>query len=128
MIGLCLAVALSGAAASRVDLPDGRFSLRWVHSIEKVEWHEDWRVTADGLEMVEARVKGSGAGMEPAADARLRDGWYVWQPSTPPQARLILARSDAVADHVLCFAGDCRPLSRYTGGTGPVIVEPCHAP
>ena len=128
MIGLCLAAALSGIAATRIDLPDGRFSLRWIHSIEKVEWREEWRVTAAGLEIVEARIKGSGAGMEPGPDARRQDGWYVWRPPTPPLARLILARSDAVADHSLCFAQDCRPLSQYSAGTGSVILEPCHAP
>lgn len=127
MIGLCLATAL-GTASVRLDLVDGRFSLRWVHSIEKVEWREEWRVHADGLQVVEARVKGSGAGMEPADDAVWRDGWYVWTP--PPQRlpRLILARSDVVADHQLCIKDDCRPLSAYIGGTASVLLEPCHAP
>jgi hypothetical protein len=41
------------------------FTLVWTHSIEKVDWQEDWHVTPDGLELVQARVKGSGAGMEP---------------------------------------------------------------
>lgn len=128
VIALCLAAALGGAAV-RLDLPDGRFSLRWTHSIEKVEWQEDWRLTANGLEAEEARVKGSGAGMEPGENAILRDGWYAWRPATPPLARLVLARSDVVADHRLCVGGrDCRPLSHYIGGTGAVTLEPCHAP
>lgn len=42
------------------------FTLAWTHSIEKTEWQEDWRVTPQGLELIAARVKGSGAGMEPA--------------------------------------------------------------
>jgi hypothetical protein len=35
---------------------------------------------AQGLELVQARVKGSGAGMEPPPEARLVDGWFQWQP------------------------------------------------
>ena len=30
---------------------------------------------------VQARVKGSGAGMEPPPEARLVDGWFQWQPN-----------------------------------------------
>lgn len=128
VIALCVAAMATQAAATRLDLADGRFELVWVHSIEKVEWRERWRVTPAGLEVQEARIKGTGAGMEPGPDARLQDGWYVWRPTTPPLARLILARSDAVADHRLCFDGDCRPLSSYSDGPGPVTLEPCHAP
>lgn len=127
MIGLCLAAALS-AATARVTLPENGFSLRWVHSIEKVEWREEWRVSPQGLDLVEARVKGSGAGMEPADDARLVDGWYVWRPHTPRLSKLILARSGAVGDHRLCVGGDCRPVSDYIGGTDAIVLEPCHAP
>ena len=36
------------------------FTLAWTHSIEKIDWQEDWRVTPQGLELVQARVKGSG--------------------------------------------------------------------
>jgi hypothetical protein len=36
------------------------FTLVWTHSIEKVDWQEDWTVTPAGLELVQARVKGSG--------------------------------------------------------------------
>ncbi|MFX6230366.1 DUF1850 domain-containing protein, partial [Acinetobacter baumannii] len=25
------------------------FTLSWTHSVEKVEWQEDWRVTPQGL-------------------------------------------------------------------------------
>jgi hypothetical protein len=55
------------------------FTLAWTNSVEKVEWQEDWRVTPQGLQLVSARVKGSGAGMEPPPEARLSDGWFQWQ-------------------------------------------------
>lgn len=125
VMALCLA-ALAGTAA--VPLPEGRFTLAWTHSIEKVEWHEEWRVEPGRLVGLEARIKGSGAGMEPPAGARLEGGWYRWTMPPGGHARLILARSDAVADHRLCVGGDCRPLSHYIGGMDAVIVEPCHAP
>ena len=41
------------------------FTLVWTHSVEKVEWQEDWKIINSKLKIVEARVKGSGAGMEP---------------------------------------------------------------
>lgn len=132
MMALCLAVLAGGAAApnvaATVPLPDARFTLTWSHSIEKVEWQEDWRVEAGRLRGIEARVKGSGAGMEPPPYATLAGGWYRWPMPPQDQNRLILARSDAVADHRLCVGGDCRGLSYYIGGTDAVIVEPCHAP
>jgi len=127
MIALCLA-ALVGAATGRVELPDGGFSLRWVHSIEKIEWREEWRLTDTGLIATEARIKGSGAGMEPGENAVHRDGWYIWTPYAQTLPRIILARSNAVADHRLCVGEDCRPLSAYIGGSEAVILEPCHAP
>lgn len=124
MMALCLAV-LAGHGAL-VPLPEDRFTLAWTHSIEKVEWQEDWRVEPGVLIGTEARVKGSGAGMEPPPQAILAGGWYRWTP--PGLAKLVLARSAAVPDHRLCVGGDCRALSHYVGGTGPVTLEPCHAP
>ena len=63
------------------------FTLGWTHSVEHVRWEEDWRVTPAGLELVEARVQGSGAGMEPPEGARLAGGWWTWRPARPPQRR-----------------------------------------
>ena len=78
-LSLCLASA--GIAKT---LSIAAFTLAWTHSIEKVEWQEDWRVTPQGLELVQARVKGFGAGMEPPPEARLVDGWFQWQPARAP--------------------------------------------
>jgi hypothetical protein len=76
--GLSLCLASAGVVKT---LSIAAFTLVWTHSIEKVEWQEDWRITPQGLELVQARVKGSGAGMEPSADARLVDGWFQWRPA-----------------------------------------------
>ena len=75
-LSLCLA-----SAGVVKTLSIAAFTLAWTHSIEKVEWQEDWRVTPQGLELVQARVKGFGAGMEPPPEARLVDGWFQWQPA-----------------------------------------------
>jgi hypothetical protein len=91
------------------------FTLAWTHSIEKVEWQEDWRVTAKGLELVQARVKGSGAGMEPPAEARLVGGWFQWQPRRAPMPAVVLGNSGAAGEWRLCSAGRCRTLSEIFG-------------
>jgi hypothetical protein len=74
-VSLCLI-----SAGVTKTLAIAAFTLVWTHSIEKIDWQEDWRVTPQGLELVQARVKGSGAGMEPPPEARLVDGWFQWQP------------------------------------------------
>lgn len=108
---LALCLALVGSEPVRV--PADRFSLSWVHSIEKVEWREEWRVGRQGLTVVEARVKGSGVGMEPPEGSRLEGGWWVYVPTLPPQPAVILAASGFTADHTLCAAGTCKPLARW---------------
>ena len=75
--GLSLCLASAGVVKT---LSVAAFTLAWTHSIEKIDWQEDWRITPQGLELVQARVKGSGAGMEPPPEARLVDGWFQWQP------------------------------------------------
>ncbi len=64
---LCLA-----AGAVLVPLTTNALTLAWTHSVEKTLWEEDWRASAYGLELAQTRVRGSGAGMEPAPDARPR--------------------------------------------------------
>jgi hypothetical protein len=109
-LSLCLASA--GVAKA---LSIAAFTLVWTHSIEKVDWQEDWRVTEAGLELVQARVKGSGAGMEPPPEARLVDGWFIWQPKRPAMAEVVLCNSGAAGEWRLCAAGQCRTLSDILG-------------
>ncbi len=91
------------------------FTLVWTHSIEKTEWQEDWRVTPGGLELVQARVKGSGAGMEPAPDARLVDGWFQWQPKRAAMPEVVLGNSGAAGEWRICHDGGCQTLSEILG-------------
>src|SRR2546423_14958681 len=105
-LSLCLA-----SAAVVKTLSIAAFTLAWTHSIEKVEWQEDWRVTSQGLELVQARVKGSGAGMEPPPQARLVDGWFQWQPKRAAVPQLVLGNSGAAGEWRICADGHCRTLS-----------------
>lgn len=110
--GLSLCLASAGVVKT---LSVAAFTLVWTHSIEKTVWQEDWRVTPQGLELVQARVKGSGAGMEPAPDARLVDGWFQWQPKRAPMPEVVLANSGAAGEWRLCSEGRCDTLSGIFG-------------
>lgn len=122
-VGLCLAVATSIVAA----LPVERFTLSWTHSIEKVAWEEDWRIDPDrrSLVLVESRVRGSGAGMEPPQGAVLHNGtWHA--PGGLEVPRLRLALSGFTDDWQLCTSAGCRPLRQRTGvDTGTVELFAC---
>lgn len=125
-LGLCLALATTGAGAP-VFVPMQRFTLAWTHSIEKVRWEEDYEVRgprADGgapsLVVVAARIRGSGAGMEPPPDAVLRNGWYEYKPAPPVRSDLLLARSTFVEDYELCTGTGCRPLGALLPSDGGV--------
>jgi hypothetical protein len=107
-MALCLAAA--GVVA---QLATASFTLAWTHSVERVRWEEDWRVVSGSLALVEARVRGSGAGMEPPNGAVLEDGFWRYRPDLAPLPRLELARGGAVPDWQLCVAGRCRELAGY---------------
>lgn len=109
-MSLCL---LSAGVTKSLAL--AAFTLLWTHSIEKTAWQEDWRVGPDGLTLVAARIKGSGAGMEPPPEARLVDGWLQWQITRPPQNELLLADSGAAGEWRLCVDGRCQTLSAIVG-------------
>ena len=107
------------------------FTLAWTHSIEKVEWQEDWRITPAGLELTQARVKGSGAGMEPPPEARLIDGWFQWRPRRPAMPEVVLGNSGAAGEWRLCHDGNCRTLSDILGhpvGTDVTTMKACNNP
>lgn len=108
------------------------FTLAWTHSIEKVRWEEDWRIEGRQLEIVAARIRGSGAGMEPPADAVLRNGVWHYRPTMAPIDQLTLANSPYSAGYELCSNGACRPLTEHlpdmpirAGNTIVLTVAPC---
>jgi len=89
------------------------FTLVWTHSVEKVEWQEDWKIINSKLKIVESRVKGSGAGMEPPADSKLIKGWWVYKPKVSAKDELILATSETnIKNWNICFNGNCEELPK----------------
>ena len=125
---LTLAALCLTAGAWHAEIPTPRFTLRWRHSIEKIEWDEDWSIAGDWLHLSEARVRGSGAGMEPPPGARLADGAWHYRLADPWRREIVLARSTFVRDYDLCLAGRCRPLSAWIPvAAGPTTLAACAA-
>ncbi|WP_075215179.1 DUF1850 domain-containing protein [Mongoliimonas terrestris] len=123
MSALCLA-----GGGALVKIAATAFTLGFVHSIEKIPIVDAFVVAADGLTLVESRIKGSGAGTEPAPDARLQDGWYVWTPADGHRDALVLRRSgvSGTGDWTLCANGACRPLGALLPqGADPVTLTAC---
>ncbi len=135
LAGVCLAlVTATGAnAGPSVFVPVSKFTLAWTHSIEKVRWEEDYAVwpskTAGAppvLVAVAARVRGSGAGMEPPPDAQLTHGWYEYKPTQRYPAELRLTRSGFTADYDWCTSGTCRTMGELLATNGGVtVLTPC---
>lgn len=118
-MSLCI---LAGGKA--ITLAASIFTLSWTHSVQKTEWREEWTVTPAGLQLTRASVKGSGAGMEPGADAVLRDGWWTWRPDLPVQPSLNLAASGATGGGWrLCAGSDCREIGAEAGETA--VLSSC---
>jgi hypothetical protein len=108
---LCLAAGQLLAA-----LPLTVFTLAWTHSIEKTRWEEDWRIDGQRLELREARIRGSGAGMEAPTSARLENGVWRYVPEHRWHDRLRLTHSPHAAGYELCTADGCRPLADLLPG------------
>lgn len=118
MVAACLMVM-----GQKLALASAVFTLGWNHSVEKTEWREQWRVEGAHLVLEEARLRGSGAGMEPGETARLVDGWWVWQPLQRME-RLTLATSGFTgAGWQFCADGACRDLSGSPGSSQ--TLSPC---
>jgi hypothetical protein len=125
--GLCLLVA----GALRATLATSEFTLAWQHSVEKIRWEERYRVSGATLDLLEARIQGSGAGMDPPPEARLRNGWWTWRPATPPLRELRLTLSPYTRDYDLCWSGRCETLRSIVAVGEPtaiVTVRACVSP
>jgi hypothetical protein len=120
---LCLA-----AAAFSVALPIQSFTLAWTHSIEKIRWEEDYRIEGGRLVLTEARIRGSGAGMEPPEGAVLENGAWHYRPALPPLPQLRLARSPYTSDYSLCWENRCHPMAEIAGPverSAEMVLAPC---
>jgi hypothetical protein len=120
---LCLA-----AGAVTAALAAESFTLAWTHSIEKVRWEEDWHIANRMLVITEARIRGTGAGMEPPPDAVLRDGAWHYRPKLAPQTQVRLAHSPYTVGYQFCIDGRCRPLADHLPGAenpSTIVLEAC---
>lgn len=115
------------SAGKLLTLAVGAFSLSWTHTVERIEWKEHWRVQPGGLQVTEAIIHGSGAGMEPPPDAVRRDDGWHYRPQMAPVKEILLASSGA-GDSVwtLCGGGDCLTLGARPGQ--PVRLWPAGDP
>ena len=110
------------------------FSLSWTHSIEKTQWIEHWQVQEQQLVLLETFVKGSGAGIDPAPNAVLNNGWYRWKPLKAVKLdSLSLANSELTPDNwMLCAvdavtreAGECIDFAKFEDrGVDSFTIKP----
>jgi hypothetical protein len=116
-LGVCLSLVAALHGTPEVFVPTTEFTLAWTHSIEKVRWEEDYAVRLDPLTQLpvlyamQARIKGSAAGMEPPPDAVLHHGWYAYTPQIKTPAELRLTRSEFTPDYDWCMHGSCQKMS-----------------
>lgn len=106
-------MGLAGVILAQLAVTD--FTLAWQHTVEKVRWEEDYRVAGQSIQLLSARVKGSGAGMEVPPSARFGDGSWHYQPAMQPLQPLRLARTPQAGDYQICQGGGCQPLSDWLG-------------
>ena len=122
MSGICLVAGL-------LVTPLGDdVTLAWTHSIEKIRWEEDYRREGNTLRVVAARIRGTGAGMEPPAGAQLKEGVWHFKPNLPPLPRVELQHSPHVAPYDICISDDCRSIEqRLPGLPANAVIEmtPC---
>ena len=118
------AACLFVAGALHATIPATQFTVAWTHSVARTRWEETYRVEGDALRLVVARVQGSGAGMEPAPDAVLRDGWWTWTPRLAPLREVRLTLSSYTRGYDLCWRGRCQTLrSLVTPRAGPALAD-----
>lgn len=114
------------AGAVVVSLLSGTATLAWMHSVEKTRWEEDWRAGPEGLVLDQARVMGSGAGMDPPPQARQVGAFWAWTPELSPLSEVIMRRSGATADWSVCTAAGCRPMDEIVPPQAdPVVLTIC---
>jgi hypothetical protein len=123
MMQLCLLAAGTVARLGTVAL-----TLAWTHSVEKIRWEEDYRAISAGIVVTQDRIQGTGAGMEPPADATFDGKWWHYTPKLPPQRQVILRRSGmTVGDWQVCIKGTCRAMGSYLPDkkADPVTLKIC---
>ena len=107
-----MALCMSAGTVS-VTLFLHSFTLAWMHSVEKIRWEEAWKIEGKFLQVTDASVRGTGAGMEPPLDAIFKEGAWHYTPHMPPLKDLRLSHSPFTKEYELCFDGRCTPLNDF---------------
>ncbi len=126
-VGLCIGIL---AAAVVHVLPTDSVTLRWTHSVEGTPWEEEYVVQGTTLQLREARVTRSGAGMDPPPDAEWSGGWWRYHPAVGRLPEVILANSEFADGYTLCWNGvACVPLDTFVpkGARAKIAAMPCTA-
>ena len=116
------------AAGATVRLGTMALTLAWTHSIEKIRWEEDYRATPAGVVLLEDRVQGTGAGMEPPPGAKFDGQWWRYNPHVAPLPQVVLRRSGmTVGDWQVCIDKTCKPMGDYLPDkkADPVTLTTC---
>jgi hypothetical protein len=123
------AICLIASGLVRATLSSSEVTVAWTHSVEKTRWEERYAISGASLKLVEARVQAMGAGMEPAANAVLRDGWWRWTPRADALTELRLTYSTFTQDYTICAGQRCSSLQELVGlplDDGQVVsLRPC---
>jgi len=123
MTPICLIVA----GIVRATLPGTEFTLAWDHSVQKTRWEERYRVDGGDLLLIEARIQGTGAGMEPPADATFDGSRWTWHPNSR-HAELRLTHSTFAGDYTICAEDRCTGLAKLAGAAtqrATVTIRAC---
>ncbi|WP_110601242.1 DUF1850 domain-containing protein [Salinicola lusitanus] len=98
------------------------FTIRWMHSVEKEDWEEWFRVTdADAIEITGTRFKTFGAGVpsDAGTETHLEDGWVVMT-GIDRDVDPLAVQAAAEEHYRLIFAGHTIALSR--GDPPPILT------
>lgn len=115
---------MAGAVALALASPG--FTLHWTHSVEKTEWVETWEIRPHSLYLAQARVTGSGAGMEPGEGAVADNGGWIWSPDIEVPELSLAASGSTGAGWRLCDGTTCHTLGDTPGR--PIRLAPCDSP
>ena len=120
---ICIAAMLSATVLARVP---GNLTLAWEHTVEKVRWEEDYVARDGALELVEARIRSTGAGMEMPPEAEPANGAWRYRPRLPPLRQIYVRNIALPLGYDLCWNGVCRRLTTLIGSRNDMLVlMPC---
>ena len=122
-VGICVALAFSHVILAH--LPD-RITLRWRHTVEKIVWEEDYEMRDNAMRLMQARIRGFGAGMDLPEDATYSNGLWHYRPALPALPRVLLADSEYGGGYEICDDRTClHTHSLRAGRAEPLMLAPC---